>query len=127
MRQTARVDAARSELPRFSFIAASPFLHVLALARITQMEDPHAESVIWPSPPVAHQASAGIDPLTQVAAKMAGAVHSADVLILVKSMISIQGQRLTSFREARGITLTEKNAALVSNISRKVGRRAGRV
>jgi hypothetical protein len=39
---------------------------------------------------------------------MAGAVHSADVLIFVKSMISIQGQRLTSFRDARGITLTVK-------------------
>jgi len=40
--------------------------------------------------------------LIQVAAKTAGA----DVLIFVKSMIYIQGQLLTSFRDAKGITLT---------------------
>jgi hypothetical protein len=43
-----------------------------------------------------------------VAAKTAGAVHRADVLIFVKSMIYIQGQLLTSFRDAKGITLTVK-------------------
>jgi hypothetical protein len=31
-----------------------------------------------------------------------------DVLIFVKSMIYIQGQLLTSFRDAKGITLTVK-------------------
>ena len=64
--------------------------------------------------------------MIQVGSKMAGTVHGADVLTFVKSMIYIQGE-LTSFRHAKGITLTIKNAALVSNISRKVARRAGRV
>jgi len=43
--------------------------------------------------------------LIQVAAKTAGAVHGADMLIFVKSMIYIQGQLLTSSRDAKGITL----------------------
>ena len=46
--------------------------------------------------------------MIQVAAKTAGAVHRADVLIFVKSMIYIQRQLLTSFRDAKGITLTVK-------------------
>jgi len=46
--------------------------------------------------------------LIQVAAKTAGAVHGADMLIFVKSMIYIQGQLLTSSRDAKGITLAVK-------------------
>jgi hypothetical protein len=64
--------------------------------------------------------------MIQVGSKMAGTVHGADVLTFIKSMMYIQGE-LTSFRQPKGITLTVKNAALVSNISRKVARRAGRV
>ena len=46
--------------------------------------------------------------MIQVAAKTAGAVHRADVLIFVKSMLYIQGQLLTCFRDAKGITFTVK-------------------
>jgi hypothetical protein len=55
------------------------------------MEDPHAENVISPSPPVVHQTSAGIDPLIQVEARTAGAVHRGDVLIFVESMTTSKG------------------------------------
>ena len=48
---------------------------------------------------------ARIAPLIQVAAKTAGTVHRADVLIFVKSMIYIQGQLLTSFRDAKASPL----------------------
>jgi hypothetical protein len=41
-----------------------------------------------------------------MAAKTVGAVDRADVLIFVKSMIYIQGQLLTSFWDAKGITFT---------------------
>ena len=47
-------------------------------------------------------------PIDPVAAKTAGAVHRAEVLIFVTSMIYIQGQLLTSFPDAKGITLTVK-------------------
>jgi hypothetical protein len=63
-------------------------------------------------------------PLTQLAAKTGGAAHRADVLIFVKSMIYIQGQLLNSFQDAKGITLTAKTLPSVSDISRKVVRRA---
>ena len=70
---------------------------------------------------------ARIAPLIQVAAKTAGAVHRADVLIFVKSMIYIQGADFDLFPGRPRHHPYSENAALVSNISRKVGRRAGRV
>ena len=45
--------------------------------------------------------------MIQVASKMAGTVHGADVLTFLKSMMYIQGE-LTSFRDAKVITLTLK-------------------
>ena len=61
--------------------------------------------------------------MIQVAAKTAGAVHRAEVLIFVTSMIYIQGQLLTSFPDAKGITLTVKMqpALVISAVRLGVG------